>query len=304
MAGVVVVAALAVAIPALASGHDRAAVHAAAARALLCPGPSAPGSRQLFFVAPTTHAKSRHGGRRAGHAHNRGAHSRGTPAIRCIPPCGWIVTEPAGATGRAMLTPPLTCEPRLRCVIAGADRARVFCQPIPCILKHAHGNGAATGAAPRTGARLRCPTIPCPVPSLKAPSGATGATVLCPPVPCPLPYLEPSGSTAPTTGATVLCPPIPCLIPNAETRGQATGTTGAIACPLPPVCPLAGTAGASVCPAPCVYAGVSAPTGQTGSTATCPPIPVCPPEPRTTAASTLPGLYACPEIAAGSTAGG
>jgi hypothetical protein len=128
MAGVVVVAALAVAIPALASGQDRAAVPAAAARLLLCPGPTAPGGRQLFFVAPTTHTKSRHPSRRPVQAD---AHFKVTPAIRCVPPCGWIVTEPAGATGRARLTPPLTCEPRLVCVLAGADRARVFCHPIP-----------------------------------------------------------------------------------------------------------------------------------------------------------------------------
>ena len=299
VAGVVVVAALAVAIPALASGHDRAAVQAVAARALLCPGPTTPGNRQ-HFVVPATHTTSGRHGRRAGHAHSQETHSEGTPADRCARPCGWIVTEPAGATGRARLTPPLRCEPRLVCVPAGANRARVFCHPIPCILSNAHGNGAANGAAPTTGATFHCTPIPCPIASLTAPSGATGATVHCPPLPCALPYLEPPTRAAPTTGATLLCPPIPCLISNAGTHGRATG---AIACPLPPICPLAGAASASVCPAPCVYAGGSAPTGPTGTTATCPPIPICPPEPRTTANSTLPALYSCPEIAAGSATG-
>ena len=301
MAGVVVVAALAVAIPALASGQDRAAVPAAAARLLLCPGPTAPGGRQLFFVAPTTHTKSRHPSRRPVQAD---AHFKVTPAIRCVPPCGWIVTEPAGATGRARLTPPLTCEPRLVCVLAGADRARVFCHQIPCIRSYARGHGRATGAAPTTGAIFLCTPIPCPIPSLKAPSDATGATVLCPPLPCPLPYPEASGSAAPAAGVTLLCRPIPCPIPNAGTQGGSTGKTGAIACPVPPICPLAGSAGASVRPAPCVYAGVSVPSGPTGPTVTCPPIPICPPVPRTTAPSTVPALYACPEIAAGSATGG
>jgi hypothetical protein len=42
----------------------------------------------------------------------------------------------------------------------------------------------------------------------------------------------------------------------------------------------------------------------TGTTPTCAPIPICPPVPRTTAASKLPTLYACPQVAAGAATGG
>lgn len=297
MAGVVVVATFAVAIPALASGHGRTAVHAVAAPTLLCPGPIAPGSTRLFVV-PTTHTKSRRRGRHT---------SKGAPAIGCFPPCGWIVTEPGGATERVPLTPPLTCEPRLVCVLPGADRARVFCHPIPCILRYARGSRSATGAATAAGARFLCTPIPCPSPSLKTPSGATGAIVLCPPLPCRISYLKAPGSAAPATRVAILCRPFPCPVPNATTRGSATGATGAtgaIVCPPPPLCPPAGTSGASACPAPCIDAGVSVPTGTIGTTPTCPPIPICPPTPRTTAASELPALYACPQIAAGAATGG
>src|SRR6202035_798644 len=113
MAGVVVVATFAVAIPALASGQGRTAAHPAAAPALLCPAPVVPGSTRIFFVVRPPPSRSRY----------RGPHTpRGAPAIRCVPPCGWVVTEPAGATGRATLRPPLTCEPWLVCVLSGADR--------------------------------------------------------------------------------------------------------------------------------------------------------------------------------------
>ena len=217
MAGVVVVATFAVAIPALANGHGRTAVHAVAAPTLLCPSPIAPGSTRLFVV-PTTHTKSRHRGRHT---------AKGAPAIRCFPPCGWIVTEPTGATGPTTLTPPLTCEPRLVCVLPGADRARVFCHPIPCILRSAHGGGTATGSATATGARFLCTPIPCPSPPLNTPSGATGATVICPPLPCPIPYLKALRGAAPATGVAILCRPFPCPVPNATTRSGATGATGA-----------------------------------------------------------------------------
>src|ERR1700694_3053280 len=129
IAGVVVVAALAVAIPALASGHDRAAMHATSVPALLCVGPVAPGSpRVVLTPAPGKPARPHQRSLRAERAHKRGKHSKGAPAFRCIPPCGWIVTQRGGAPGLRARPWPADCEPRLICVRAQAGRARL-CPP-------------------------------------------------------------------------------------------------------------------------------------------------------------------------------
>ena len=295
MAGVVLVAVIAVAIPAFASGHDGSR---RTRRQLVCCSAMARPRRRAGRAAfhPPSQARQRLRRPTTGPCAQRANRTTGrSPRSGCAA-CGWIVTEPAGATGRVRLTPPLACEPPIICVPAGADRARVFCHPIPCILGRAHGNGTATGAGPTPGARFHAhPGLDRP----DRPSGATDALV-CPPLRARSPTPK-APHARPRHRRHAPLPALPCPIPNANIPGGATGTTGAIVCPLPPICRLAG---ASACPAPCVYAGVSAPTGTTGATATCPPIPICPPAPRTTAASTRPALYACPQIAAGTATSG
>jgi hypothetical protein len=225
---VVVVAALVVAIPAFASGHPRAAMHATSFPALLCIGPVAPASSGVV-LAPAPQAQARP------HGHKRRKHSKGAPPFRCIPPCAWIATEPAGATGVTGRAWPADCEPRPVCVRADAGQARL-CPP--CVVESTRDPDDATRPAGATGATLACLPVRCLVPHPYVTGGATGATTACPLPPicplmgtprasiCPVPCAF--AGTGAATGTKALCPPIPPCPPSPV----ATSTPAALyACP-------------------------------------------------------------------------
>jgi hypothetical protein len=284
MAGVVVVAALAVAIPAFASGHDGVAARATAGSALLCPvsTTTATSGGVLVPTATTTtnaHPSARHQGRRRGHSHHRAKPRKGQGTAMCI--CGPLTAEPGSATGPSGATFP--CPP-YRCPIPLADTP-------------------PTGATGPSGATLPCAPYRCPIPlpdiPLTGETGPSGATFPCPPYRCPMPLADtpPTGATGPS-GPTLPCPPYRCPIPYVGAPNGASGTTPAILC-RPPICWLSDSGRASICPWPCVFADGNTPIGPTGPTAACPPIPICPPEPASPAAATHSAMIACPELPVG-----
>src|ERR1039458_4126847 len=105
MAGVVLVAALTVAVPAFGSAHATA-VHATAGPALLCPVATrtSTGGAGIVGAAKSASATKAAAKSRRGRRHRR-SHHRAAP---CIPPCRWLTAEPAGATGP---TGGAECEP-------------------------------------------------------------------------------------------------------------------------------------------------------------------------------------------------
>ena len=228
MAGVVLVAALTVAVPAFGSVPG-AAVPATAPSALLCPVATTTGGTGIVRTLRPAHAtkaatKSRRGRRR------RRAHHRAAP---CIPRCRWLSTDLAGATGP---TGPTDCAPPHVCPPPAPEPQR-NCPPIGCV----------TGPSGPTGATPPCPPLPCPLAVPGAPGAATGVTgppLRCRPLPCPIPMGMPSGATTPA----IVCPRPPiCPLGNAihtsecappcVVAGPAGPTGGGAACPPVPNCP-------------------------------------------------------------------
>jgi hypothetical protein len=227
MAGVVLVAALTVAVPAFGSAHG-AAQRATKGSALFCPVATAAAGTPISGTARSAPASKSRRGRRRRHSHHR--------AAPCIPPCRWLTAEPAGATGPNGVT---DCEPPPVCRLAAAG-PQPICPPIWCRAEGGHGD--ITGP---TGATPPCPPLPCP---LAAPGGAptetTGATPLCRPLPCPVPQGTPSGATTPA----IVCPRPPICplssalhssvcVPPCVVADPAGATAAVAVCPRIPSCP-------------------------------------------------------------------
>lgn len=231
MAGVVLVAALTVSVPAFASAHG-AAQRATKGSALFCPVATAaagtPASGTARSAPATTAASKSRRGRRRRHSHHR--------AAPCIPPCRWLTAEPAGATGPTGVT---DCEPPPVCRLAAAG-PQPICPPTWCRAEGGHGD--TTGP---TGATPPCTPLPCPLAAPGgAPTGATGATPLCRPLPCPVPQGTPSGATTPA----IVCPRPPICplssalhssvcVPPCVVADPAGATAGVAVCPRIPSCP-------------------------------------------------------------------
>ena len=229
IAGVLLVAALTVAVPALGSAHG-AAHHPTKGSALLCPVATAAAGAPVIGAArsaPATKLTAQSPrGRRGRHPHRRG--------VPCIPPCRWLTPEPGGATGP---TGPRHCKPPPVCRLAAAGP-----QPI-CWCVAEGETGDTTGP---TGATPPCP--PCPLATSGVPgtaSGVTGPTGICRPLPCPVPSSTPSGATTPA----IVCPQPPicplsssvvhssvCL-PPCVVADPVGATTPVPLCPRIPSCP-------------------------------------------------------------------
>jgi len=214
MAGVVLVAALTVAVPAFGSAHS-AAAPATTRPALICPSPPTTGDARILGSSKAATAKQAAAKPRRGPRHRRSRH-RVAP---CIPPCRWLTAEPAGPTGPTGAT---DCEPPHACPLAAGPQR--ICPPIWCVADPDDPTG---------------------------PSGPTGATPPCPRSPCRLAISGTPGAATGVTGPPLICRPLPCPIPSGTPSGA---TTPMIVCPRPPICPLGNALRASVCVPPCVVA--------------------------------------------------
>ena len=225
--GVVVVAMLIVAIPALANGQGRAGVRAAAGTALLCRVSTPTGAAGLVVTTTSLstarrHARSRHRGRHKKPSKQRGKPANATSGVPCVPPCGPVVGDSRGATGAT------GCELPYPCPLSATASV---CPPIPCAVTQRGGQDDPAGTTPI------CPPIPCPIPYIGA-AGATGPTVSCEP-PCPGAAGAPVGATATTS-----CWPVICALGSSTQVRSATGPTGPVgppesitSCPPIPSCP-------------------------------------------------------------------
>jgi hypothetical protein len=227
MAGVVVVAVIAIAVPSLALGNSsQPAKPASTAATVECP----------LVGAATTAPK--HDPKVNSRHHRRHRHRK-----------------PLGKHGATGATGPTNGCPPPPCIVNGAVRlgttsatgaTRLPCLPIPC-----PAMTGSTGTSGAPGPALICRPIPCLyIP--QDPHGSTGATgALCP---CWIPPA--TGSTTATGGQiAMICRPLPC--PLASTVKRAKKGVAIVACAPIPVCPLgakagtsASTSAASVC-APC-----------------------------------------------------
>jgi hypothetical protein len=211
MAGVVVVACLAIAIPAMASGHPRAeAAQAQRGDAVVCPlTPTSVGIKRKH------HVKLRHHRSHATHHHHRHRHRK--------PKVGSGGTGPTGPT--------ITCRP-IPCVYsAGGPNVptgvTLPCPPIPCggVTGVMGSPNSATGA---TGATSACIPRPCPLAAGSQGTSASGVATVCPPIPvCPL-DVRGQAQNAPS-GTTVMCPSPPC--PPLPVAGPAHTPASLHACP-------------------------------------------------------------------------
>jgi len=269
MAGVVVVAVLAVAVPSLALGssHPAGVKHGRTTTAIMCPL----GTAQIVPKADTkVNSRHRHHHRRHhGHAKplpNVGATGPTGATVHCLPfPCIYNFGRPSGPSGPSGDTglpcPPPPCFGASGSTgtigVTGPSGVDFLCRPIPCIY----------GAEPATGW-----------------SGTTGTTgVICPP--CVTPAANAGNA------AMIICRPFPC--PLGATVEQGTARAAIVACPPSPVCPPA-TGATDVCPLPCAIAGGSGQGAPTRVAILC--SPGCPPEP---VAGVRTMLHACPQLGAG-----
>src|ERR1039457_1187115 len=167
MAGVVLVAALTVAVPAFGSAHGTA-VHATAGPALLCPVATTTGGAGIVATAKSATATKAAAKSRRGRRHRR-SHHRAAP---CVPPCRWLTAEPAGGTAPTGGT---QCEPPRVCPLAGTGPQRI-CPPIWCATEGIGDPDDPGGASGPTGVTPHCPPLPCPLAVPGAPGAATGVT--------------------------------------------------------------------------------------------------------------------------------
>jgi hypothetical protein len=220
IAGVVLIVAIAAAIPALASGHS---TPSPAKNAIFCPLLSGRGGLVIRHLKPVKHHR-RHPGRH----HNAGPSAPvGTTAcypIPCPTPYRIEPQGPTGATGNYIACRPLPCLFGATGTTGapGVPRPIPFCRPIHCVY-----------VAPVHGTGLKHPTewvLPCrpiPLPPCEGPTGAS-----CPPPPCPAAGTTMPGKSEPD----ILCGPIAC--PLRATTSRASGAnTAIISCPTcpPPV---------------------------------------------------------------------
>ena len=266
MVAVAVVAAIAVAIPAFASGSG-------------AQPPGATGTATVVGVPRHCPAIANPALRRA--LRRRARHGRAACILTCVAPAAATPRGAAGSTAAA------TCVLRV-CPAAARDQ-RAIC--IACLEP-----GHASGATIPPHIALRC--IPHCV-TARTRSADSNAPGVCLP-PCvaigATGSTGASGTTSTTTSTTgpgvptaVWVCPRPCPPPVATGTTSATGSTGmpAIwACPLP--CPQFGATGASgatvavpqpallprlLCPPPCLATGATGATGATTAPALCLPPP-------------------------------
>lgn len=199
MAGVVVVAVLAIAIPAMASGHSSvpAALHASGKASIICPLVSDVRGGLEIHVRAVHHSR-RH--RRHYRKHHHGKTGLTGPigptgATFCHPiPCATPDVEPWGPSGPTGTT--------------------LYCRPLPCL--YAPQGSTGTSGPWKDGG-----------------SGPVGATQVCEP-PCRF-YVQPDGPSGPS-GPTIACWPVPCPL---AASGSGSDTPTYICrippCPMPPV---------------------------------------------------------------------
>jgi hypothetical protein len=220
---VVLIVAIAAAIPALASGHS---TPSAAKRAIFCPLTSARGG----LVVRHLKTVKRHG------RHHKVA-PPGTAdcyPIPCPTPYAAGSTGGTGATGDYIACRPLPCLFGATGTTGptGMPHPTPFCRPVHCVYVAPVGSTQV-----KRPAELILPCEPLPTPPCEGPTGAS-----CPTSPCPLPASGTTGTGA--SGPDVLCRPIVC--PQLRTTTHSSGARAAIVlCPTCPPPVSAGTARAA-----------------------------------------------------------
>jgi hypothetical protein len=254
--GTVVIALIAIAIPALASASGDADAPKTAAPAIICSAGVHGVTGGAQSATPLAVASKQPKSRRRRHHHKRSARRHGRAlkagkATLCAPGC------------EAAACAPIPCpvaDPGTPAVPSGSTPS---CTPLPCPL-----GVDGTSDAP-SGATVACPPVPCPT---TAPDGNTAAPIGCIPVGCPGPWIAASGAGAGSpgaaSGATVQCGPGACpLVSSSGTLGtsstESAGTEVPARCPPIPSCPplpspAASTAGPAI-------ACVTVTTGSAGA---------------------------------------
>ena len=244
MAGVVVVAVLAIAVPSLALGNSSTpAKHGRSTATIACPlaGGEAAVLKHRFSANPRGRYHRRHHRR---HGHVTPLIGATGATVHCLPPCLFGINRSLrGVTGATGPTAP--------------------CPPIPC-----EGATGATGTTGVTGVMSPfCRPIPC-IYRLWTPAGSTGATgsTICRPLPCAAPATGATGSTGALHRLVMICRPRPCPLASAVKRQSKRGVA-IISCPPTPECPLntaSGTASTATvaCP-PCPPEPVAGPVRTT-----------------------------------------
>jgi hypothetical protein len=224
MAGVVVVAVAAIAVPSLALGNSsQPSKHPRPVATVLCP---LAGGTAAVLKGDAKVKSHRHHSRH--HRHRKPLTGTTGPTIGCLPPpCLYNARPWTGASG--------------------ATGPTVHCPPFPC-----PGATGSTGTTAAAGATVFCRPIPCFY-RVAGASGVSGPTsdAICRPLPCAPPI---AGSTGPLGRVVMICRPLPCPLASAVRRGKAKAAI--FACPPIPICPLASRGtnvpgrAASMCPCP------------------------------------------------------
>lgn len=221
----VLIVAIAAAIPALASGHS---TPSSTRNAIFCPESSGRGALVFRHLTPVKHHR-RHHGRHHSAGPSAPVGATGCYPIPCPPPYRFDPQGPTGATGRYFACRPLPClfGATGATGATGIPRPIPFCRPIRCVYVAPVG-----GTILKRRVEWILPCQPIPLPPCEGPTGAS-----CAPPPCPAVGTTMSGAAEPA----ILCGPIVCPL-RAKTSRASGAHTAIVSCPTCPPPVSSGTA--------------------------------------------------------------